>query len=79
MSVSATRALGTLLWILAAAGFTLAGLGFLGVPVLQNAWQSLAITASITSLLLLALFWHWWLALGIVIDAAILVWLTRGQ
>ena len=78
LNATVTQAIGTGLWILTAAGYVLAGLGFLGVPVLQHVWQPLTIAASITSLLLLVLFWHLWLVLGIIIDVALLVWVMRG-
>jgi len=75
----ATRMIGAALWILTVIGYALAGLGFLGAPVLQTLWQPLTIAASITSLGLLALFWRVWLTLGIVIDLALIAWAWRGQ
>ena len=78
LNANTIKAIGTGLWILTVVGYVLAGLGFLGVPVLQSVWQSLTVAASITSLVLLVLFWHLWLVLGIVIDVALIVWLTRA-
>lgn len=77
LSADATKAIGTALWILTVAGYALAGLGFLGVPGLSSVWQPLTMAASITSLMLLILFWHLWIVLGIVIDVALLIWIAR--
>jgi hypothetical protein len=65
--------LGSALWLLALAGFVLAGLGRLGVPGLNGAWPVMAAAAAIFSLVLHLLFWHPWLVLGAVIDIVVLV------
>jgi hypothetical protein len=68
----------TIQWIgiglvsLATLGFVLAGLGIFGVPGLDTVWQVIAIISAAISLLLLILFWHRWLVVGILIDLVIL-------
>lgn len=73
LSETIVRWLGCALWLAATGGFTLAGLGLLGVPLLTNTWQIATIFASITSLILIALFWHPWLVMGIAISLAAIV------
>jgi hypothetical protein len=70
------RLLGSALWLAATVGFALAGLGLLGIPGLHAAWQGFAIFASTASLILLALFWHPWLVMGVVLSlgVAVAVW-----
>lgn len=58
---------------LAALGFVLAGLGVFGIPGLEGLWRSLSVISAIISLLLLVLFWHTWLILGVLIDLAIII------
>lgn len=65
--------IGVILVAIATVGFVLAGLGVFGVPGLEELWRSIAVVSSIFSLILLVLFWHPWLILGVVIDIAILV------
>jgi hypothetical protein len=75
----------TIGWLLSAAIlalFTLAGAGLLGFPGLTAIWQPIAAVAAGLSLVLLVLFWHTWLVLGIVINLVILLgvflgWFTR--
>jgi hypothetical protein len=54
-------------------GFVLAGLGIFGVAGLSAIWRTVAIVSSFVSLLLLILFWHPWLPVGVLIDVAILL------
>ena len=70
------RALGWLLWAAVVAVFALAGLGMIGIPVLNFAWQMMAVLGAVISLVLLALYWHPWLVMGVVINLAVLasVW-----
>ncbi len=67
------RWIGLLLVALSTLGFILAGLGILGVPGLSGVWRSIAVVSSSGSLLLLILFWHPWLIIGVLIDIGILV------
>jgi hypothetical protein len=76
------RTIGWLLWAAILALFTLAGAGLLGFPGLTAIWQPIAAVAAGLSLVLLVLFWHTWLVLGIVINLVILLgvflgWFTR--
>lgn len=67
----ASSAIGSTLAALAVACFVLAGLAVLGVPGLKDMWKFFTVTGAISSLLLLVLFWHRWLVLGVVIDIAL--------
>lgn len=71
------RAIGVVLVVLVVIGFVLAGLSWLGWIVSSGWWAPLAGASAITSILLLALFFHPWIVLGIAIDAGIL-WLVVG-
>jgi len=73
--------LGTVLSAVALAGFVLAGLTlFAGVGV----WRPPAVAAACVSLVTIALFWDWKMALGVGVDLAILLallwakWPGRG-
>jgi predicted exporter len=70
------------LWTAALVLFTAAGAGLLGIPGLSNLWQIFAAAGGFISLILLALFWHPWLVLGVLINLTILGgvitgWFTR--
>ena len=64
---------GILLVALATLGFVLAGLGIFGVPGLSAVWWAVAAASAGVSLLLLILFWHPWLLVGMLIDVGIIV------
>jgi hypothetical protein len=66
------RTIGWLLWLITTAAFALAGLGLVGIPGLTSIWTGLAVTGSIASILLLGLFWHPWLPVGIILDLVVL-------
>jgi hypothetical protein len=66
------RIIGSVLMLLVVAAFLLAALGLFGVPGLNTLWIPLAVGASIVSIVLIALYWHPWLPVGILLDAAIL-------
>jgi len=53
--------------------FVVAGLGVLGVPILRDAWRVLAVISASASLLLLVVFWHPWLIVGVLLDVRILL------
>jgi hypothetical protein len=73
MSDSAVQWIGIILVVLTTLGFILAGLGVLGVPGLSEGWRIIAVVSAIVSLLLLIVFWHPWLLVGVLIDIGILV------
>jgi len=57
VGVSATHALGAVLWIVALVGFVVAGVGVLGFAV-PAAWiRPAAVIASVASLIAIGLFW----------------------
>lgn len=63
---------GILLVALATLGFVLAGLGVFGVAGLGAIWRTAAVVSAGASLLLLVLFWHSWLLVGVLINVGIL-------
>ncbi len=78
VSPGGVRLVGWLLVVMTTLGFVLAGLAALGVPHLAGAIAPLIICSAILSLVLLGLFWHPWLTLGVIIDLGILVlWIGR--
>jgi hypothetical protein len=72
LSEQSVRLLGILLSIITVIGFTLSGLASLGILVPQAWWGSLTVLGAAASLLLLVLFWHRWLVIGVLIDVALL-------
>jgi hypothetical protein len=73
VDASYVRILGTALGALTVLGYTLAALAIMGIIVPEPLWQPLTIVSSALSLLLLILFWHPWLVIGIAIDAFLLL------
>ena len=73
LSSASVRWIGIVLVALATLGFVLSGLGVFGVPGLSEIWRTLAIASAVGSLLLLILFWHLWLIIGVLIDFGILI------
>ncbi len=73
LSPELVRTAGWALWAVVVGVYSLAGLGLLGVPGLHAVWQPLAVGASLVSLLLLGLYWHPWLVMGVVLDALIVL------
>ena len=74
----AIRTAGLSLVVLTTLGFVLAGMAALGVPPMAGTLAPLLIISSTLSLILLGLFWHPWLSLGVLIDIAILLlWVVR--
>ena len=70
---TAVSTIGILLVILSTAGFVLTGLGIFGVFGLGAIWRTVAVSSACTSLLLLILYWHPWLPVGVLINIAVLV------
>ncbi len=70
---TAVQWFGIILVVLTTLGFVLAGLGVLGVPGFSTAWRTIAVVSAGVSLLLLIVFWHPWLVVGVLIDIGILV------
>ena len=73
LNATAIQWIGIVLVALSTLGFVLAGLGIFGVAGLSAIWRTVAIVSSFVSLLLLILFWHPWLPVGVLIDVAILL------
>jgi hypothetical protein len=55
------------------ADFVLSDLGSLGLPGLNQIWHGLVGTTAIVSLILLILFWHPWLILGVVLNIGLVI------
>lgn len=72
------RAVGWVLWAVILVLFALAGAGLLGLAGLNSLWPTLALISSVLSLILLVLYWHPWLIMGIILNAAILVAIAAG-
>ena len=70
---STIRWIGITLVTLSTLGFVLAGLGVFGEPGLVDIWRTAAMISACVSLLLLVLFWHRWLPVGVLIDVGILI------
>jgi hypothetical protein len=68
----AAKPIGTILAIITATCFVLAGLGVFGFPGLESIWQQLAIGGAAASTVLLGFFWHPWLAAGMLINVVLL-------
>jgi len=66
----AIRAVGAVLSVITAVAFAIAGLGAAG---LFGGWEPLAQVAAASGLVLLGLYWHLWLMLGIAINLVILI------
>ncbi len=73
LNASAIQWVGILLVALSTLGFGLAGLGIFGMVGLSSVWRTVAVLSACVSLLLLALFWHRWLSVGILINVGSLI------
>lgn len=73
LSDSTGKLLAIILAALATIGFVLSGLALLDILVPFDWWTSLAVVSAVVSLLLLVLFWHTYLIIGILIDLVVLV------
>ena len=69
----AVAAMGSVLWMLALAGFVLAGLGLLGIPGLREIWVPVSGAAAAVSLVLFLFYWHPWYVAGAAINVAVLI------
>lgn len=78
LSPALVRTTGWVLWLAVTAAFVVAGLGLLGVPGLNTLWQPAAVFASAASLVLLALYWHPWLVMGVALDLALVLGMYAG-
>ena len=65
--------IGGLLWLAAGLALVGAGLGWLGVSVVSNQWQMLALVGAVLGLAALALYFHPFYVVAIVIDVVIVV------
>lgn len=70
---SGLASIGGLLWLAAGLALVGAGLGWLGVSVVSNQWQMLALVGAVLGLAALALYFHPFYVVAIVINVVILV------
>ena len=68
-----------LLWSVAVIGYCAGGLGLLRVPVLRTAWLPITFAAGVASIALCVWSSAWWVVPGLVIDAAILVFVVGAE
>ena len=73
LNAAAVQWVGIILVALSVLGFALTGLGMFGVAGLSAVWRITAIFSACVSSLLLILFWHPWLPVGVLIDVGILL------
>ena len=71
--VWASKTIAITLAVIATLGFVAAGLALFGVLVPFDWWRALAIASAAVSLLLVVIFWHPYLIVGLLIDVAVLV------
>jgi hypothetical protein len=64
---------GSALWLAAGLALLGAGLGWLGVPALSGVWQPLALGGAAVGLVALALFFHPFYLVAVLINVAIVV------
>ena len=79
LNPSIVQWIGIILVAIATLGFVLAGLGVFGVPGLAEIWRAVTVVSAGGSLLLLVIFWHPWLIVGVLIDIGLLVALLWGN
>lgn len=72
LNAAAIQWVGITLVALSVLGFALTGLGIFGVAGLSATWRVAAVFSACVSLLLLILFWHPWLPVGVLIDIGVL-------
>jgi hypothetical protein len=68
---SGASVVGNGLWLVAGLAILAAGLGWIGAPALSGAWQPLAIGGAAVGLVALALFFHPFYLVAVVINVAI--------
>jgi len=70
---SGSTMIGGLLWVVAGLALVGAGLGWLGVSVVSDQWQTLGLVGAVLGLAALALYFHPFYVIAIVINVVILV------
>ena len=73
LSESASKPIAIVLAVIATLGFVTAGLAIFDVLIPFDWWRALAIASAVVSLLLVIIFWHPYLIVGLLIDGAVLV------
>ncbi len=66
-------ALGGWIWLISGLAFAVAALGLFGVPGLKGIWQPLALAGGGFGLTAVALFFHPWYAIALLVNLAVLV------
>jgi len=65
--------IGNGLWLVAGLALVAAGLGWLGVPALAGVWQQLVLGGAIVGLVALALFFHPFYLVAVLVNVAIVM------
>ena len=73
MAAASVQRTGIILVVLSTLGFVIVGLGILGVPGVSEIWRAMSVVSASVSLLLLIIFWHPWLVVGVLIDILVLL------
>lgn len=72
MPAQVAQTTGWLMWLVVVVLYGIAALALLFLPLQAGLWQGFTAAASVLSLALLALFWHPWYPVGVLIDLALL-------
>ena len=75
---SGASIIGSGLWLVAGLALVAAGLGWLGVPALSGVWQPLALGGAAVGLVALALFFHPFYLVAVLINVAIVALISRA-
>lgn len=68
----ALKTIGLILTLVATIGFVASGLGWMGVPILKSYWVAITVVSSVSSMLLVAIFWNNWFVMAPIINLVIL-------
>jgi len=79
LSESASKLIAIVLAVIATIGFVAAGLALFDILIPFDWWHALAIASAVVSLLLVVIFWHPYLIVGLLIDAAVLATLLSTK
>lgn len=70
---SGASMVGSALWLVAGLALVGAGVGWFGVPALSGVWQPLAVGGAAVGLVALALFFHPFYLVAVLVNVAIVV------
>ncbi len=79
LNASIIQWISIILVVLSTLGFVLAGLGIFSVAGLSMVWRTIIVVSACVSLILLILFWHPWLPVGMLINIGTLIALVWAK